>query len=134
VTDRVITNPIINSPYHAPTRHFAFDNDGITDRVVGHRRPSSYFVPVPRPRKRGTQQQLDLGELTADQIRKNDLVNDIRSRVGRWREGGRPHITPITRRLLEYWTDPERDNPVLFCQLEAAEVTSGGVVCEGGSA
>ena len=27
----------------------------------------------------------------------------------------------MTRRLLEYWTDPERDNPVLFCQLEAAE-------------
>jgi type III restriction enzyme len=121
VTDRVISNPIINSPYRAPTRHFAFDNDGITDRVVERRRASSYFVPVPRPRKRGTQQQLDLGELTADQIRKNDLVNEIRSRVGRWREGGRPHVTPITRRLLEYWTDPERDNPVLFCQLEAAE-------------
>ena len=30
-------------------------------------------------------------------------------------------MTPVTRRLLEYWTDPERDNPILFCQLEAAE-------------
>ena len=27
----------------------------------------------------------------------------------------------MTRQLLEYWTDPLRDNPVLFCQLEAAE-------------
>jgi type III restriction enzyme len=121
MADRVIDNPIINSPYHAPVRHFAFDNDGITDRIVADRRESSYFVPVPRPRKRGAQQQLEFAELTADQIEKNQFVNDIRARVARWREMGRPDVTPVTRRLLEYWTDPERDNPMLFCQLEAAE-------------
>lgn len=121
MADRVISNPIINSPYHAPARHFHFDNDGITDRIVEGRRPSSYFVPVPRPRKRGVQQQLEFAELTADQIEKNQFVNEIRARVTRWRELGRRDVTPTTRRLLEYWTDPERDNPVLFCQLEAAE-------------
>ncbi len=121
MADRVISNPIINSPYYPPARHFAFDDEGITDRVVERRRPSSYFVPVPRPRKRGQQQQLELGELTADQIEENQFVNQIRARVRRWRELERPHVTPVTRRLLEYWTDPERDNPVLFCQLEAAE-------------
>jgi type III restriction enzyme len=121
VADRVISNPIINSPYRAPTRHFAFDNDGITDRVVEYRRESSYFVPVPRPRKRGAQQQLEFTELTADQIEKNNFVNEIRSRVKRWRETDYRDVTPVTRRLLEYWTDPDRDNPVLFCQLEAAE-------------
>jgi hypothetical protein len=31
VPDRVIDNPIINSPYRIPSRHFAFDIDGITD-------------------------------------------------------------------------------------------------------
>ena len=121
MADRVISNPIINSPYHAPTRHFAFDNEGITDRIVEGRRPSSYFVPVPRPRKRGTQQQLEFTELTADQIEQNQFVNEIRSRVKRWRELGYRDVTPVTRQLLEYWTDPLRDNPVLFCQLEAAE-------------
>jgi type III restriction enzyme len=121
VADRVISNPIINSPYRTPTRYFAFDIDGITDRIVEGRRPSSYFVPVPRPHKRGMHQQLEFAELTADQIEKNQFVNDIRARVGRWRELGRPDVTPVTRRLLEYWTDPERDNPMLFCQLEAAE-------------
>jgi type III restriction enzyme len=121
MADRVIDNPIINSPYHAPARHFAFDTEGITNRVVEGRRPSSYFVPVPRPRKRGTQQQLELAELTGDQIEKNQFVNDIRERVGRWRDGGYPYVTAVTRRLLEYWTDPGRDNPVLFCQREAAE-------------
>jgi type III restriction enzyme len=121
VADRVISNPIINSPYRVPTRHFVFDNDGITDRIAEGRRPSSYFVPVPRPRKRGAQQQLEFAELTADQIEKNQFVNEIRARLTRWRELGRPDVTPVTRRLLEYWTDPERDNPVLFCQVEAAE-------------
>jgi len=54
---RVISNPIINSPYRIPVRHFAFDNDGITDRIVQGRQESSYFVPVPRSRKRGVHQQ-----------------------------------------------------------------------------
>jgi hypothetical protein len=81
VADRVISNPIINSPYRDPARHFAFDNDGITDRIVEGRRESSYFVPVPRPRKRGAHQQLEFAELTADQIEKNQFVNDIRVRI-----------------------------------------------------
>ena len=29
----VIENPILNSPYDEPRRHFFFDEDGITDRV-----------------------------------------------------------------------------------------------------
>jgi len=121
MADLVIENPIINSPYRAPKRHFAFDNEGITNRIVDGRRPSSYFVPVPRPRKRGAQRQLEFAELTGDQIEKNDFVNQVRNRVGRWREAGYPDVTAVTRRLLDYWNDPGRDNPILFCQLEAAE-------------
>ena len=30
-------------------------------------------------------------------------------------------MTPTTRRLLEHWADPQRENRVLFCQREAAE-------------
>lgn len=134
MSDRVINNPIINSPYRVPTRHFAFDNEGITDQIVEGRRPSSYFVPVPRPRKRGVQQQLEFAELTADQIQKNDFVNQIRARVDRWRELGHQDVTPVTRRLLEYWTDPQRYTPLLFGQLEAAEtaIYLGEVAQKGG--
>jgi len=121
VADRVIENPIINSPYRAPDQYFAFDINGITDEIVEGRRPSSYFVPVPRPRKRGQQMELGFAELTGDQIRLNDFVNQVRDRVELWRKQGRPQVTYTTRRLLEYWTGPERDNPILFCQLEAAE-------------
>ena len=51
------------------------------------------------------------------------LVNRIRSRVKAWQEAGYPGATSITRRLLEYWTDPEEfDNrEFFFCQLEAAK-------------
>jgi type III restriction enzyme len=119
VSDRVIDNPIINSPYGRPTRHFAFDRDGITDRIEDQRRPSSFFVPVPRPRKRG--QQLELQVFTEDDIKPNKQVNDVRERVDAWREAGWPNVTPVTRRLLEYWSDPERDNKLLFCQREAVE-------------
>ncbi len=44
----VIENPILNSPYAEPTRHFRFDDEGITNEIVENRRVSAYFVPVPR--------------------------------------------------------------------------------------
>ena len=30
-------------------------------------------------------------------------------------------MTPTTRRLLEHWADPQRENRVLFCQREVTE-------------
>jgi type III restriction enzyme len=121
VADRIIENPIINSPYRAPDSYFRFDDDGITNEIVPGRRPSQYFIPVPRPRKRGQQIELEFAEFTADKIRKNDFVNQVRVRVDIWRKQGYPHVAPTTRRLLEHWSDPERDNPILFAQREAAE-------------
>ncbi|MCL6431451.1 MAG: hypothetical protein K6V36_11435 [Anaerolineae bacterium] len=52
----VIENPVLNSPYEESRRHFRFSEDGITDEIVEARRPSSYFVPVPQPRKRNAKQ------------------------------------------------------------------------------
>jgi type III restriction enzyme len=121
VADRIIHNPIINSPYRAPEQYFRFDDEGITNEKVPGRRPSQYFIPVPRPRKRGQQVELEFAEFTADKIRQNDFVNQVRQRVDIWRSQRYPHVTPTTRRLLEHWADPERDNPILFAQREAAE-------------
>jgi hypothetical protein len=75
VGDLVIANPIINGPDDEPARHFRFDADGITDQVDDGRRPSSYFVPVPRPRK--GRAQLEIPELTADQIEVNQRGGPI---------------------------------------------------------
>ena len=42
MADRVIGNPIPNRLYDEPDRHFAFDIDGTTDKIVERRRLSSY--------------------------------------------------------------------------------------------
>lgn len=86
MADRIIDNPIINSPYRAPEKHFRFDDEGITNEIVVGRRESQYFVPVPKPRKRGQQIELDFAGFTADKIRKNDFVNEVRARVDLWRK------------------------------------------------
>ncbi len=72
----VIENPVLNSPYTEPTRHFRFDEDGITDDIVHSRRVSSYFIPVPRPRKRGKQMVLDT-EWTEERIQENQFINPM---------------------------------------------------------
>jgi len=115
----VIENPVINSPFDEPTRHFRFTDEGITNEIIDGRRSSSYFVPIARPRKKG-QKQLEFDtEWTQDRIEENKLVNQIRARVKLWREGGYIGVTPTTNRLLVYWTDADREKKLFFCQIEA---------------
>ncbi len=122
MADRRIENPIINSPYRVPNRHFQFDNEGITDQVVDGRRPSAYFMPIPASKKKGgSQPELPFHEWTLDRIKETDFVNQLRERVEVWRQKNYPHVTGTTRRLLEYWADPERERKLFFCQLEALE-------------
>jgi type III restriction enzyme len=116
----VIENPVINSPYQEPSRHFRFTDDGITNEVIGGRRISAYFVPIAQPRKKGTQLGFET-EWTDDRLEENKTINQIRRRVSLWRQGGHVGVTPVTARLLEYWTNPKRDKPLFFCQIEAVE-------------
>ena len=75
----VIENPIINSLFDAPNRHFRFTDEGITDEIIGGRRISSYFVPIARPKKRGAKHG-ELFEVDGPQERReNELINKIRS-------------------------------------------------------
>jgi type III restriction enzyme len=117
----VIENPVINSPFAEPIRHFAFNDAGITDQIVEGRRISSYFVPIARPKKRATQPSLYQTEWTQDRVEETKLVNEIRGRVAIWRKGGYAGVTNTTRQLLEYWTDLERERKFFFCQVEALE-------------
>jgi type III restriction enzyme len=41
----VIDNPILNSAFAEPTRHFRFGEEGITNEIIEKRRTSSYFIP-----------------------------------------------------------------------------------------
>jgi type III restriction enzyme len=50
-----------------------------------------------------------------------DLVNTVRERVKAWRQRGYPGVTPITRQLLNHWSNLKRERRLFFCQREAAE-------------
>lgn len=115
----VIENPVINSPFLEPQRHYKFSDEGITNQIVATRRTSQYFIPIAQPKKKG---QLKFEtEWTADRVEENAFINYIRGRVAEWRSGNYQHITKTTRRLLEYWTNPERERKLFFCQIEALE-------------
>ena len=120
MTQVTIENPILNSPYEEPRRHFRFSEDGITNEVVGERRVSSYFVPIAATKKKGKQLELP-GDWTGDRIEENKFINEIRTKVAQWRTLGYHGITRTSRELLEYWMRPERERPLFFCQIEAME-------------
>jgi type III restriction enzyme len=117
----VIENPILNSPYAEPQRHFKFSDEGITDDVEDKRRISSYFVPIPRAKKKNPKQLAFETEWTADRIEENKFINRVRERVALWRQGGYLGVTSVTRRLLDYWQRPDRERKLFFCQIEALE-------------
>ena len=125
----LLANPILNSPYVEPNRHFIVGPTGPTGEIASGRRPSEFFVPVPTSKKRGgkqgkskepEQQELDLNP-TGERVERNDEIDQLRAAVRMWRQAGYPGTTPITTKLLEHWSDPNRENPILFAQREAAE-------------
>lgn len=117
MSDVVIENPILNSPFEEPRRHFKFDKSGITKEIVESRRRSSYFIPIAASKRKGAQQSL----WTEERIEENELINQIRNRVDQWRSGGYAGVTNTTSRLLEHWNNPERERRLFFCQIEAIE-------------
>ena len=119
----VIENPVLNSPFVEPKRHFRFGDEGITDEVIEERRISSYFVPIARPKKKGKQLEFDT-EWTKDRIEENRLVNRIRQRVAMWRQGGYVGVTPTTSRLLQYWTNPDRERKLFSAKSKHSKPLS----------
>jgi type III restriction enzyme len=114
-----IENPILNSPYREPTRHFRFDvNNEITNVIDAGRRASSYFLPIATPKKKATPGLFDNIE---EKKTESGHVNRIRELVKQWRDLGWPDVTPVTRSLLEHWTAEDRFRPLFFCQIEALE-------------
>ena len=122
-----LSNPILNSPYDPPERHFALGPTGPTGEILPGRRLSESFIPTPASKKKrckmggAEQQALDLFDVTGERREQNSLINDMRQRVELWRARGYPHVTPISRKLMQHWADPTREERVLFCQREAAE-------------
>jgi type III restriction enzyme len=128
--------PVLNSPYLAPTRHHALAADGqpLDQPPIAGRRRCSYVVPVPTARKQrrrsgaGTQASLALdseSEASGPDYSVARIVDEIRQHLGTWRGIPNPAdwgVTPSTARLLSHWRSYtfEGVRP-FFCQVEAAE-------------
>lgn len=130
-----LDDPVLNGPYHSPSRYFEIGAKGPTSVVLDGRRPSESFVPVAAVRKRpgrkgaktapkvqtayeGDQLTLALDE---ERVQRNTLINEIRRDVAMWRASGYHGATVTSLKLLRHWADPHRENRILFAQREAAE-------------
>ena len=108
-----INQLIINSPYQEPVKHWHYDRQKRLFDLVDGRRSAGYVVAS------GDSKAFD----DPGVFKEIPLVKQIRPRVKAWRTAGYPGVTGITRRLLNYWNDPEEfaRRRFFFCQLEAAE-------------
>ena len=100
---------IINKPYEEPAEHWTYNRERRTFSRARDRRPAGYLIAS------GDSKTFDDPGVFVE----IPLVNQIRPRVKAWREDGHPGVTAITKRLLEYWTDPEEFENRRFFLLPA---------------
>ena len=127
--------PVLNSPYERPSRHWELDETGQpTQQIVERRRPAEFVSPIPQPKKRkGSAQQAALVfdeaaqklEAAGQQYDLTAIINGVRQQVDRWRDLPNPsqwQVTPETARLLQHWRH-HRFSGIrpFFCQVEAVE-------------
>ena len=104
------SSPIICNPFHAPEKHWKWNDTRVLE-AVPIRRPAGYYF------KTEAQQRL-FGE---DNYVELTLVNLLRRDVQRWRESGYRGATATTKTLFDFWFTRERERPFFFCQREAVE-------------
>ena len=130
--NRFFEQPVLNSPYEYPDKHWELDEYGQpTQRIIEIRRSAKFITPIPKPRKRkgkAHQQQLfvDTDISTAEQqYDPTSIINEIRHHVDKWRclpNRNDWKVTPETVRLLQHWRHHRfSDIRPFFCQVEAVE-------------
>ena len=134
MSDAFFEQPILNSPYDCPSRHWELDATGQpTQQIANSRRRADFITPIPKPRKRkggaGDQASLTFDEgkglSTEEQAYDHTaIINAVRHEVDLWRKlpQSQWRVTPETARLLEHWRNHRFAGiRPFFCQVEAAE-------------
>ena len=133
MVERFYEQPILNSPYECPGRHWELDEQRQpTQRIIESRRSAEFITPIPKPRKRREGQRgfvFDEGKGPSSKEQQyaltSEMVNDIRRHVDQWRKLPSPNdwgVTPETARLLQHWRSHDfSDLRPFFCQVEAVE-------------
>lgn len=115
-----VPNPILNSPFEAPSEYW-FIREGETPERRAGRRAAIVF----RPEDQTIEWDLSNGALTPSKeyggAFELTLVNVVRERVGQWRNAGFPGVTRTTLELLQWWRRDGREHRLFYAQLEAAE-------------
>ncbi len=127
MTQQFFEDPILNSPYERPSRHWQLGASGQpTNIIIDQRRRSDLVSPIPPSKKKGKSAQADLLAAVDDGAEYNPIesINGIRSAIESWRNlpESQWQVTPTTARLLRHWRahDFQNQRP-FFCQIEAVE-------------
>jgi type III restriction enzyme len=134
MSDSFFDQPILNSPYDYPSRHWELDELGQpTQQVLEYRRKAEFITPIPKPKKqKGAAEQEEMvfedekGLSSVDQqYDPTPIINELRRHVDQWRKIPNPldwQVAPETSRLLQHWRSHEFNaiRP-FFCQIEAVE-------------
>ena len=109
----IVDNPIINDPFIEPTSFWLY-KEGQPTQESG-RRPSGYYLAARTETK--------IKPLAEEEFIEMAHVNQIRQAVKQWREKGYPNTSRVTRELLNFWNDSQREGKkrLFFCEREAAE-------------
>ncbi len=131
--NRFFEQPILNSPYEYPLRHWELVDGQPTQQILDKRRRAEFITPIPKPKKRraAADQQgfvFDEGKGLSTKDQQYDptsIINELRRHVDQWRTIPNPNhwqVTPETVRLLHHWRH-HKFNGVrpFFCQVEAIE-------------
>lgn len=130
MSEQFFEQPILNSPYEYPSRHWELDENGQPVKEVISRRSASYITPVPKAKRLKTPKAQDVLNFEAD-VNSDDrydpmpFINDLRKEIDAWRllPEDKWGVTAETARLLKHWrSDHFSGIRPFFCQVEAAEV------------
>ncbi|HBT96619.1 MAG TPA: restriction endonuclease, partial [Desulfobulbaceae bacterium] len=106
--------PILNSPYKEPERHWELDETGQpTQQIKAFRRPAKFITPIPKPKKRGPRQTNLFESAAVKALSASDqqyeeltgLINSLRQHLEEWRALPEKDwkVTAETARLLKHW-------------------------------
>ena len=134
MSESFFEQPILNSPYEYPSRHWELDSTGQPlNKIADRRRRAEFMSPIPAAKKRkGKKQQemvFDEGMgLSTDRQRydaQSRIINEVRKAVDAWRQIPNSNdwrVSPDTARLLQHWRHHKFASlRPFFCQVEAVE-------------
>jgi type III restriction enzyme len=108
-----VDEPILSSPYEQPSQHWVIEEGKLPRKEAG-RRAAGYFYRDPSVPMQGD-------EFTRGDWVELELVNQLRTRLGEWRQADYSGVSRTTLELLEYWRRDGRETRLFFPQIEAVE-------------